>query len=173
MQTSTMALLSLLCLAIAWFDLYARRVPNGLLLLSLLIQLLALGLAKSTLEPSLAGHALGLAVGLLVLLPFYVFGWMGAGDVKFFAVLGFFLGAAPLLPIWIIASLLAGLHALALIGARHYLQPLYALQKLLTHWQGSTWGQRVIHARAGRRGLPYAAYLAIAALMVIHYPITL
>jgi prepilin peptidase CpaA len=173
MSNTTTALLSLLCLAIAGFDLYARRVPNVLLLLCLVIQLLVLGLTKPTLEPSLVGHALGLGVGLLVLLPFYVFGWMGAGDVKFFAVLGFFLGVTPLLPIWIIASLLAGLHALVLIGARHYLQPLHALQKLLTQWQGSHWGQRIVQARAGRQGLPYAAYLAIAALMVVHYPITL
>ncbi|MET0330078.1 MAG: A24 family peptidase [Dyella sp.] len=173
MPVATPILLSLLCLTIAWFDLYARRVPNGLLLLCLVIQLFALGFAQPTPESSLAGHALGLAVGLLVLLPLYVLGWMGAGDVKFFAVLGFFLGVTPLLPIWIIASLLAGLHALILIGMRHYLQPLHVLQKLLTQWQGSHWGQHVMQARAGRQGLPYATYLAIAALMVIHYPITL
>jgi prepilin peptidase CpaA len=170
MQHSTIALLSLLCLAVAGYDLYARRVPNGLLLLCLLIELFGLMLTQPRL--SLAGHALGLAIGLLALLPFYVAGWMGAGDVKFFAVLGFFMGVTPLLPIWIIASLLAGLHALAVLAARHYLQLLPALRVLLTRWQGSDVGQRIIRARAGRRGLPYAAHLAIAALMVIHHPIT-
>jgi prepilin peptidase CpaA len=172
MSAINLVLLSSLCLAIAGYDLYARRVPNGLLLLCVLLQLTGLILARPRSELSFAGHALGLAIGLLALLPFYVAGWMGAGDVKFFAVLGFFMGVTPLLPIWIIASLLAGLHALAVLSARHYLQLLPALRVLLTRWQGSDVGQRIIHARAGRRGLPYAAHLAIAALMVIHHPIT-
>jgi Flp pilus assembly protein protease CpaA len=53
-------------------------------------------------------HVAGAALGLLALLPFYALRWMGAGDVKFFAVLGLMLGWQALLPVWLVASLAAG-----------------------------------------------------------------
>ena len=94
---------------------------------------------------------------------------MGAGDVKYFAVLGLLLGAAPLLPIWIIASLLAGAHATCVIVARRIAPALShsgprpetdnavsrRLQPVIAQWR---------QARQGRVGIPYAAYLAFASM---------
>ena len=37
-------------------------------------------------------YAAGAALGLVALLPFHALRWMGAGDVKFFSVLGLMLG---------------------------------------------------------------------------------
>lgn len=109
----------------------------------------------------------GLLIGLLAMLPFYVFGWMGAGDVKFFAVLGFLMGAKALLPIWIIASLIGGVHAIALLLSRHAGPWGQALQ---AQWAGTRLWQRVLVARQGRKGLPMAAYMAVGALTTVAMP---
>lgn len=150
-------------------DLYARRVSNKALLAALGgggVALVALALASSVAP---GPHLLGLLLGLAALLPFHVIGWMGAGDVKYFAVLGFLLGHEALLPIWIGASLLAGLHVAAVHLARALvaLLPvrLMALQhQAANHWHQHALVQRVHAARQGRVGIPYAAYLGIACI---------
>src|ERR1700755_314530 len=110
------ALAVLLSLPVIGYDVYARRVPNALLLAGLLSGSAWL---LGTFSLSMAIDALlGLALGLVSMLPFYAIRWMGAGDVKFFAVIGFLLGWHPLLPVWIVASLLCGAHALVVIVAR-------------------------------------------------------
>ena len=95
---------------------------------------------------------------------------MGAGDVKFFATLGFLLGGKALLPIWIIASLLGGVHAVIILVFRVLMRysgsGLAALQAQVIEWH--LW-QRVLIAREGRKGLPYAAYMAIGALITMKF----
>ncbi len=160
----------LLGVQVAIHDLYARRVSNRGLLLATGVALVALAWQWMMAGSGFPGtHLLGFALGLLSLLPFYAIGWMGAGDVKYFAVLGLLLGAAPLLPIWIIASLLAGAHAMCVIVARRIVPALShgalstdssgpvsrRLQPVVAQWR---------HARQGRVGIPYAAYLAFASL---------
>ncbi|KRF02104.1 hypothetical protein ASG87_11520 [Frateuria sp. Soil773] len=159
-----------LCLLTVISDLYAHRVHNLWLLVALLLGTIWTGWAwwqGLTDQPWIA--LTGLIIGLAVLLPCYVFGWMGAGDVKFFAVLGFLMGAKALLPIWIVGSLLGGVHALVLLASRHWLagQPLALLQSSL---HTSRLWQNVVAARQGRVGLPYAAYMAMGALLVVFIP---
>jgi len=160
----------LLGVQVAIHDLYARRVSNRGLMLATSLALVALAWQWLIAGRGFPGtHLLGVALGLLWLLPFYAVGWMGAGDVKYFAVLGLLLGAAPLLPIWIIASLLAGAHAMCVIVARR-MAPVFSRHALTTGSSGPVTRrlQPVItqwrHARQGRVGIPYAAYLAFASL---------
>lgn len=151
-----------LSVMVAASDLYARRVPNGLLLGALFGASLYLALAwPAAGAASFGGSLLGLAAGLVALLPFYLAGWMGAGDVKFFAVLGFLLGWPSLLPIWVIASLLGGVHAVGVLLARRWAPPQGWRQLAVpsAHWQA---------ARQGRQGMPYAAYLAAGAVATMH-----
>ncbi|WP_256081705.1 prepilin peptidase [Massilia sp. YIM B04103] len=83
-----------------WHDVRARRIPNQLVLWGALA-----GLAlQATLTPGaglyaepfgslgLLSSAYGLGLGLLLLLPMYALGAMGAGDVKLMAMVGAFLG---------------------------------------------------------------------------------
>ncbi len=148
-------------------DLYARRVPNSLLLGALAIgvvtQVAAL-MMSNPVTPSIFFALLGMVIGLVAMLPFYAVRWMGAGDVKFFATLGFLLGAKALLPIWIIGSLLCGVHAFAVLALRA--APRWAPQVAI--WQDSVqtsaWYQRMLEPRQGRQGLPYAAYLGIGTI---------
>jgi len=114
---------------------------------------------------------LGLLAGLATLLPFHIFGLMGAGDVKFFAVLGFLLGAKALLPIWVIASLVAGAHTVLILLSRHASLRVAADLDSVQHWfSTSSFGQRMAAARGNRKGLPYAAWLGVGALITIFNP---
>ncbi|AYC32613.1 hypothetical protein D3880_09545 [Pseudomonas cavernae] len=97
-------------------DLCRHRIPNWLVLLGLALgltgQVHALGIA------GLGSGLLGLLVGFVVFLPFYVLGGMAAGDVKLMAMVGSFL--APTAALWAAAcSLMAGgLCALLLVLVR-------------------------------------------------------
>ncbi|MGQ9687307.1 MAG: A24 family peptidase [Desulfobaccales bacterium] len=80
----------LLALWMAWGDIKSRRIPNYLTLFTALSGLgFHLG-AHGWL--GLAQGFLGLGVGLALMLPFYITGGMGAGDVKALAGLGAWLG---------------------------------------------------------------------------------
>ncbi|WP_295575686.1 prepilin peptidase [uncultured Stenotrophomonas sp.] len=169
-----MTLLGLLaigiCLRIAISDLYARRVPNAWLLAAcaLAVPLLIAGQVTTPRLPWLS-HVGAAALGLVALLPFYAVRWMGAGDVKFFAVLGLLLGMQALLPVWVVASLAAGLHALVVLMSRRLgsMLPLglqVQVSRASSQWQTHPALRDMQSARQGRRGIPYAAYLAIAAI---------
>jgi prepilin peptidase CpaA len=151
-------------------DLYARRVPNRWLLGALLLGALLLAwLAMHQGIASIAPHAAGLLLGLCSLLPFYVMRWMGAGDVKFFAVLGFLLGWQALLPVWIGASLLAGVHAVAVYSWRSLRLYLPLRLTLLQHNAAQHRAlapalHQLQQARGGRQGIPYAAYLGLTSI---------
>ncbi|MGH8054134.1 MAG: A24 family peptidase [Stenotrophomonas sp.] len=156
----------LLGLQVAISDLTARRVSNRVLLAVLCVVLVA-QLFGNGAAPSVADCLLGGVIGLAVLLPFHVIGWMGAGDVKLFSTIGFLLGAKALLPIWVCASLAAGGHAFLVVAwplAVRYLPiPLY---RASTAYHGNGWLQdwqrNLRAARQGRAGIPYAAYLGVA-----------
>ena len=88
-QISTLLLLGLLASA-ALIDLRCHRVPN---LISLGGLLLGLGLNTWFLGPGTQGLLAafgGVLLALLIFLPFYATGGMGAGDVKLMAMVGTF-----------------------------------------------------------------------------------
>lgn len=161
----------MLGLQVVCTDLYARRVPNR--------GLLAAAVAGSVATLMLPGVStgfpeamVGLLLGLVLLLPFHLIGWMGAGDVKLFSVLGLLLGGNALLPLWIIASLLAGTHAVILIAARNGLATEFIAHyppafRVYSFVNESDFFNRMKASREGRQGIPYAAYLGIATLLVV------
>lgn len=88
--TTPIILLLLILLAATCTDIKRHRIPNllslGGIVLGLGFQIWAFGF-----EGLLTGLG-GFGMGLLILLPFYAFGGMGAGDVKLMAAVGTFLG---------------------------------------------------------------------------------
>jgi prepilin peptidase CpaA len=86
---TAMLLLPFLAAAAAT-DLLDRRIPNVLVVLMLICGILlhAVSISPGTLLWSLGG----VLMGFLMLIPFYVLGGMGAGDVKLLAAAGSFLG---------------------------------------------------------------------------------
>ena len=132
------------------FDLLQRRVPNRLLVAGALgaLVVLACGSAPFGLHwPSALAAAV---MAFAALLAAYAAGVMGAGDVKFAAVLGLWVGMPLLGPIAIGAGLLAGLHALFWFGLR-IVQPL--AMPYIPALPSGRWAQ-----------IPFAGYLALAAL---------
>jgi prepilin peptidase CpaA len=161
----------LLGLRIAISDLYARRVPNIWLAgaaAAAVVGMLAAPLLGTSFPWFM--HLLAALLGLVALMPFYLLGWMGAGDVKYFAVLGGLLGLQALLPVWIMASLLAGLHVACAVGlprlASHLPAGLQMLHARAVHdWQLRPAALQMKMARQGRVGLPFAAYLAMSSIV--------
>lgn len=114
-----LTLSALLALAV-WYDIRSRRIPNRLVysgaLAALLLQT-ALPAGAGLFATPFGGIGLllalaGLATGLLILLPMYMLGAMGAGDVKLMAMVGAFLGPQATLGAALQSLLAGGLLAL-------------------------------------------------------------
>lgn len=107
-----MALIDFVIIAVtliaALFDLKIRRIPNWLIGVGVFLGVVINGLAGvSQLFQSIAGFVVAIVV---LLLPFAL-GWIGAGDVKFFGVIGALLGWRWLPRVFFYSALAAGLIA--------------------------------------------------------------
>jgi prepilin peptidase CpaA len=153
---------TLLLVVAAVSDLRTRRIPN-----TLVVGLAVIGLGFSVLHAPLAEGALrgggGLAVGLILWLPFYVLGWLGAGDVKMFAAAGSWLGPVRTLESAAIAALVGAVLAVVWMvrnhGAKRAIETVWLATAAPTLVVGST-----DSARAAR-SLPYGVALAVGALV--------
>ena len=133
----------------AYFDLRARRIPNVLVLTAIAIHICLLTYATwAGVRLPGAGTWSAALTGLLAGFAFLVF-WilrvMGAGDVKFLAALGFWVGTGPMVPILFFGTLAAMAHAMCQLAYRYQ------------------FGQ-VLFDRKSAKGCPYAGYLAISAV---------
>lgn len=99
----------------------------------------------------------GGTAAFIVFLALYASKLMGAGDVKFAAALGLWIGLKPIVIVWVGASLLAGLHALLFLG----LQKWPISERLL---QAVSMQQAEKQGIAKTKNIPYAAYMAITAI---------
>lgn len=99
-----------MAIIIVYMDVRYRRIPNKLVLVTLLggITLNALFGGTHGLVVSLSGFAL--AFGLMFSL--HVFGTMGAGDVKLFAAIGAINGISLVLPTLLVVALTGGVLAI-------------------------------------------------------------
>jgi len=137
-------------------DVWKFRIPNWLTLPLLASGLLYHGVLEGT--AGLATSGLGMLMGFALLLPLYVAGGMGAGDVKLLAGLGAWLKTTATLEILVFSCLLAGLYSLALLFGRR-------ANRALEHGVDSgPGGLRVedVHRREDRRGrlIPFGAMMA-------------
>lgn len=88
--TKVLLLISLLMLCSAT-DISSRRIPNAVLLPTLLTAFFLNGVHAGL--AGLLDSLGGLVLGVVMLLPLYAFGRMGAGDLKLLGVVGSVLGA--------------------------------------------------------------------------------
>jgi prepilin peptidase CpaA len=114
-------LLAGLLAAAVFTDVRSRRIPNRLVLCGLLAGLLL----QATVTPGaglygapfgglgLASGAGGFALGLALLLPMYMLGALGAGDVKLMGMVGSFLGPHAIFGAVLCTLLAGGVLALA------------------------------------------------------------
>lgn len=115
----TTALLVILMIA-AIIDIRSRQVPNRLVLTGLATTLVLLPIFQ--LLPF--AHALaGSVAGLLIFLPFYIIGMMGAGDVKLLAIVGSVLGPSDLIQATVHVFLAGGIVTVLYLLARRTSPP--------------------------------------------------
>lgn len=167
-------MVAMLCVTVIGSDLYARRVPNVVLLSALCLGAVSISLQGGWQDWPAA--LTGMLLALLVFFPVYLRGWMGAGDVKLFAVLGFLFGPWALGLIWLVSVPLLLVHGLVAILGRRLL--LWArLQPSLAHVPAPCAARlsgvrhslhnRLQRARGERSGAPYAAHLGTATLVLL------
>lgn len=136
------AVLAGLLVAAVWHDVRTRRIPNRLVLGGALAgltfqTLLAPGAGLFT-SPfgalGLLDGLAGLGLGLALLLPMYMLGAMGAGDVKLMAMSGAFLGPRDVLGAALLTMIAGGVLALVVaLGSGRLAQVLSNLRQLLLH----------------------------------------
>jgi len=153
------ATLLLWLLLVAAYDFQQRRVPNWLVVGGIVLAAAALVLGTGPLGDDWRTALLGAGAGFSFLLLFYVTGLMGAGDVKFAGALGLWVGLSDLIPIWIVASLLACAHAILWRNLRDW--PIFP--RLTSMLVGPSRNSDSGVSSRRLRIIPYAAYLALAA----------
>jgi prepilin peptidase CpaA len=175
MSGAYLGLLWAMCAVVFVTDWLFRRVPNRLLI-AVLIAWLAIRLADWAGLPvgsaiDIEGAVAGGFLAFAFLLPFYAFRAMGAGDVKCFAVLGLLLGPTAVIVVWLVGTALTGVHAVVqVVCASDAIPGMANLGRVAGTWvdaDGARWQRLaawVRDRRQGRRGIPYAAYMAVAAV---------
>lgn len=177
---SGMCALTLLLLAAAWCDWRRQRIPNALVLPGCVLAitmhaLLPAGDGFVGILPGALGFGgalAGMAIGLLALMPLYLLGGMGAGDVKLLAMVGAFLGPAHFGRALLAILLAGGVLAIAIAVRRHVAgRVLNNLRQMLWNFEFSlrTGVQLPDINRATAAGLPFGVAIAAGCIAYLVY----
>lgn len=143
--------------AVAISDVRTRRISNWLVVIGLLGAIAQWFGVIEVMPITMTQSVMGGVLAFAAFLPLYVFRAMGAADVKVFAVLGFWLGLPALMPVWMIASVAAAVHALyAIARVRMPVVSMFGRVMVLPVAQPKT-----------LRGAPYGGFLVLAGLMLV------
>ncbi len=146
---------SVLVIAAAFYDLTSMTIPNwisGVLIVCFIGFAVIAGMPLGTL-----GLHVGVGVGVLLLgMVFFALGWMGGGDVKFFAALSLWFGWQDLGSFLLISTVFGGLLTAGIIFFRQI--PLPGLVS------GYAWLQRLHHKDTG---VPYGIAIAAGTLFLV------
>ena len=175
-QLWCMAALALFSAMTVEADLRESRIPNVQVLLAM-----ATGLSLNTLGPSNGAEGLlsdfpgalgfamscaGLGLGILLLLPLYAMGVMGAGDVKWLGALGSFVGPQELLGLLLAVFLAGGILALMrMVQKGHALAVIRSTRQTLGHWLAV--GKPVPMKQSVDR-MPYALAFALGLVVYVY-----
>jgi prepilin peptidase CpaA len=102
------------------WDLHSHKIPNWLT-----FPAATLALVYHTTMNGSSGFLFslgGIGVGIAILLPFYLKGGMGAGDVKLLGAVGGFLGPKGVFLAFLFTALVGGIYALILMVSHGYLK---------------------------------------------------
>ena len=145
----------------ALVDLWTRRVPNPLTLGAAGLGVI---LAASHQSGLTIGQALiGFGVGLALMLPGYLIGATGGGDVKLFAAFGTLLGPGAIGYAFIYTLLAGGVIAVAVALQRRRLRETVEQTALLVATRGAN--AAGLEHSANNNRFPYAPAIAVGALV--------
>ena len=109
------SLLLLLLLLAALADFKTDRIPNGFIMLGIII-----GMSGSLWHNSaLWQQAVSMLIAFLILYPLFKIGALGAGDVKVFMMIGSFLEVRELIMVLILAFVIGAVFSLAKLLSEH------------------------------------------------------
>ena len=152
-------------------DLRSRKIPNELVLAILVTGwLFALAVSPDSLRAlgmSLAGTAVGFGIWIL----FYLVGVIGAGDVKFFAAAGAWLGPGATWRAALVAAVAGGVLAIVMLIMERRLGAV--LRRFAIAASSRTLvavPEQTVMPGDKHRHLPYGVALAIGALAVAWVP---
>lgn len=155
-------LLAVACVA----DVRDRRIPNAVVAV-LLVCGVAVAVARDPAWPGLATALGGIATGLAIWLPFWLFHVVGAGDVKLFAAASAWLGASHAVEAALLTALFGG--AVALLFMLRGRGVAFTVVRL-AHAVRSPHVLRDTPAVAGSVRLPYAIAIAAGVSVAAWYP---
>lgn len=101
-------------------DIRGQRIPNWLTCSAALAGLVCQA-ATGGLHGFLVGIG-GLALGLALLMPFYLAGGMGAGDVKLMGAIGAIIGPKAVFSAFVFTALVGGVYAVIILIVHGYLK---------------------------------------------------
>jgi len=152
-----------------FFDLKLRKIPNWLILAGGIAGLTINAMQGFTAFYSSVG---GLTAGIAVLLIPFAFGWIGAGDVKFFGVVGALLGITWLPRVFFYSALVAGFIAVFYVvtgSARVAMKEIWTGFKLALISFGRIMPEPVaIGHKASGRSVPWGVAFAIGTIIAYY-----
>ena len=164
-QNTAIALMFIpLAIIIAYMDVRYRRIPNKLVLVTLIG-----GLTINTVFGGTHGLLVSLggsALAFMLMFFLHAFGTMGAGDVKLFAAIGAVFGSSLVLPTLLVVALTGG--ALAIVQMIYSRRVVATMSGVFYFFYGLLPGQRVprFEVPADRSyTLPYAVPICFGSLI--------
>lgn len=153
----------------AMIDLRCRRIPNWLT-----FTILAAGLTRAVFDGGLPEGMISVTVGFLLILPLYLLGAIGAGDVKLMTAVGAWFLARDIVGIFLLTAVISFVLVVSQASCsgklRHLLQNTGVLVGSALAARRVGVGQVVVNARMFTsidRPLPYAIPIAAAVIFAV------
>jgi prepilin peptidase CpaA len=164
------ALFTALLVAGCVADVRWRRIPNALVL-TIATAGLCYSLATRPFWQGLGSSVAGLLLGFVIWIVFYVAGVLGAGDVKFFAAAGAWLGPAATWRAALVAGVAGGVLAVFyLVRERRLASTVRRMALATSSRTPALLGEMPDTAGSTRRHLPYGVALALGAATAAWVP---
>ncbi len=159
-------LLGILLISAVITDLKSAKIPNMLLVISFIAGVSVILVYGNTAE--LPGRLLSLFCGIAVLFIPFVLGGIGAGDVKFLGIIGFFSGIQHLINITLISFVIGGILALSLVFYDR-LKRLRSISAVFASFQNFLFTKKLLLQEEGKITIPFSIPLAIGTVLVMFF----
>lgn len=155
-----------LAAAVVYFDVRYRRIPN-----TLVVSTLVTGLAVNTIFGGLGGltgSLKGFALAFIPMLLIHILGAMGAGDVKLFGAIGAVLGAKLVLPTFIIVVMLGGVLAVyTMLRARTVFSTMHGVLRIFVGMLPGWEMPRFAMPADRKHTIPYGVAITLGSLISV------
>ena len=147
----------------AAIDLVTRRIPNGVVAVTAAAGLVAAAGGAS--DISFGSSLLGLAIGIMLMLPGHLFGATGAGDVKLFGAVGAVVGVERIMWAFGYTAIAGGV--LALIWALQRGRLTLTLRRVFGALGRPGQARATINAPGAHNRFPYGPAIAAGSVLAV------